>query len=108
MELRIGITETTYKDVYNSVTQNAVEWEEYKVKVWHGKWDEVVTFTTLFQTNTFVNFICRHYHLGHFDKISQLQFFDLCIKLSHAIKREENISTIDVARMIEEISGVEL
>ena len=64
MELRIGITETSYKDVYNSVTQNSVEWEEYKVKVWHGKWDEVVTFTTLFQANTFVNFICHHYHLG--------------------------------------------
>ena len=33
MELRIGITETSYKDVYNSVTQNSVEWEEYKVRV---------------------------------------------------------------------------
>lgn len=108
MELRIGITETNYKDVYNSVTQNSVEWEEYKVRVWHGKWDEVVSFTTLFQANTFVNFICRHYHLGHFDKISQLQFFDLCIELSHAIKREENISSIKVARMIEDIGGVEL
>ena len=108
MELRIGITETTYKDVYNSVTQNAVSWEEYKVKVWHGKWYEVVTFATLFQTNTFVNLICSHYHLGHFNKMSQLQFFDFCIELSHAIKREENISTIDVAQMIEEIGGVEL
>lgn len=108
MELRIGITETSYKDVYSSVTQNAVEWEEYKVRVWHGKWDEVVTFTTLFQADKFVHLILKHYHLGHFNKISQLQFFDFCIELSHVIKREENISSIDVARMIEEISGVEL
>jgi len=105
MELRIGLTETTYKDVYNSITQNS---SEYKVKVWHGKWDEVVSFTTLFQANTFVNFICLHYHLGHFNKMSQLQFFDFCIELSHAIKREENISSIKVARMIEDIGGVEL
>lgn len=40
--------------------------------------------------------------------MSQLKFFDLCIELSLVIKREENISSIDVARMIEEIGGVEL
>lgn len=108
MELRIGITETSYKDVYNSVTQNSVECEEYKVKVWHGKWDEVVSFTQLFQANTFINFICHHYHLGHFEKMSQFKFFDFCIELSHVIKRSDNISSIDVAQMIEEIGGVEL
>lgn len=108
MKLRIGITETTYKDVYNSTTQNEVEWEEYKVKVWHGKWDEVVTFTQIFHADKFVHLILKHYHLGHFNKMSQLQFFDFCIELSHAIKREENVSSIKVARMIEEISGVEL
>lgn len=108
MELKIGITETNYKDVYNSVTQNSVEWEEYKVKVCHGKWDEVVTFTQLFHADKFVHLILKHYHLGHFNKMSQLQFFDLCIELSHVIKREENISSIKVARMIEEISEVKL
>ena len=103
MELRIGITETSYKDVYNSV-----EWEEYKVRVWHGKWDEVVAFTQYSQANTFIRLICRHYHLGHFNKMSQFRFFEFCIELSHVIKRDEDISSIDVAKMIEEISGVEL
>ena len=40
--------------------------------------------------------------------MSQFKFFDFCIELSHAIKRSENISSLNVASMIEEIGGVEL
>lgn len=108
MKLKIGITETTYKDVYNSVEQNSVEWEEYKVRVWHGKWDEVVSFTQYSQAHKFIHLICRHYHLGHFEKMAQFKFFEFCIELSRVLKKNDDISSIEVARMIEEIGGVEL
>lgn len=108
MEFRVQVVDTSYKDVYNSTTDKRLMYSDCKVIVWNGEWKESIWFSNLSSANDFADILCRHYHLGHFNKMSQLRFFEFCSELSSVVKKDRRLSTIDVARMIEEIGGVEL
>lgn len=108
MEFRVQVVDTSYRDVYNSSTDKRLMYSDCKVIVWNGEWKESIWFSSLSSANDFADILCRHYHLGHFNKMSQLRFFEFVASLVKLSKKDRRLSTIEVARMIEEIGEVEL
>lgn len=86
MEFRVQVVDTSYRDVYDSSTDKRIMYSDCNVIVWNGAWKESICFSSLSSANDFADILCCHYHLGHFNKMSQLRFFEFCSELGSVVK----------------------